>query len=200
MPNIFHPTLHRHNLLAGFTHIPLCAADLAPFGDEVEVGARVLRAVHRDHAGRETGRENIHGGSAGGFSFTAGGRKALFRSPITKLSNRLVITDGPLQAIALAALEHADVRITSTYAAPGGPMTRAAEAAVLALVEAMAPLSVILAFAPAADGMCRSRDICRHLLAGLILPSTPTMRVMVPPDGDGWVAALHAARTVGQAA
>lgn len=190
----------RQNLLEGFTHIPLYRSDLLRFGDELEVGARMLRAVHRDHVGRETGREIIRGGAAGGFSFTAGGTKGLFRSPVPDRCTRLVLVDGPLPAICLAALEQPDIRAVTTYAAPGGPMTRAAEAALATLAQIVMPHEVVLAFAPAGDGLCRSSDICREVLASLLLPCTPRVRTMQPSRPDGWVEALRAARGAARAA
>jgi hypothetical protein len=180
------------DVLAGFGHIPLLRRDLTPFGTEVGTNGRAIWAIHRDAAGRETGRETIYGGGGrGGFSFTPGGSKSMFRVP-GPCRPRLVLVDGPIQAISLAALDGAAANAVTTYAAPGGTWTDAATAALLALVQAGDPVQVILAFATGSDGGCRSRDVSWQAISSALRTPIP-IRPIAPPAG-GWAQALHMAR------
>ncbi|MFC7739296.1 hypothetical protein ACFQX4_26845 [Roseomonas sp. GCM10028921] len=142
--------------LAGFSSIPLFTGDLEPFGSAVTTDGRTLWAVHRDGDGHETGREIIRGGLRPTFAFTRGGSRALFRSP-GRLRPRVVIADGPLPAICLAAFEGHRLASGTSYLAPGRAWTLAASSTLHALLRGAEPKEVVLAFALAPDGSCRSR-------------------------------------------
>ncbi|WP_159349540.1 hypothetical protein [Roseomonas harenae] len=189
-------SISRPSLLRGFEHIPLFSSDLTPFGAAVSFSPRGISASHRDGEGRETGCELIHAGERG-FSFTPGGTRSLFRTP-GPCRPRLVLVDGPVQAICLAALKPHAHRNT-TFAASSGSWSRGADKALTALVTAHPPREVILAFAPLAAGSCPSRDRCVALLRELMPPGSREPVVLEPPPG-GWVGALRAARSPGQAA
>jgi hypothetical protein len=184
------------SVLRGFEHIPLLRADLTPFGAAVSPSPSGIWASHRDGTGHETGRELIRAGERG-FSFTPGGTRSLFRTP-GPCRPRLVLADGPLQAICLAALNPHAHRNT-TFAAPGGSWSRAADQALTALITAQPPREVILAFAPLAAGSCPSRDRCVALLREVMPPGSREPVVLEPPPA-GWVGALWAARSAEQAA
>jgi hypothetical protein len=179
--------------LPGFAGIPLFPADLAPFGTDAGTSGRALWALHRDATGQVTGKEMVYGGDGGcgGYGFTRGGRKGLFRSTATCRS-RLVLVDGPIQAIACAALEGADVTAGTTYAAPGGPWTRVAGEALEALLRRSTLKVAVLGFAPARDGTCRSATACLDILSAF--PDV-AVKTLCPPAGS-WVEALRAARRV----
>jgi hypothetical protein len=180
------------SLLPGFEHIPLLRADVLPYGDAVSRSPAGLWCRHRDASGQETGSELIKPGPIGGHAFTRGGTRSLFRTP-GHCRPRLVLVDGPLQAIALAALK-AHAAHTATFAAPGGFWSRAADQALTALVTADPPREIILAFASLRDGGCPSRDHVQALLRDILPAGARDPLVLEPPTG-GWVAALHEART-----
>jgi hypothetical protein len=184
-------------LLRGFEHIPLRRTDLIPFGDAVSPAPGGIWCRHRDGAGHETGSELIKAGIDGGFAFTRGGTRSLFRTP-GPCRPRLVLVDGPMQALCLAALRSHAVA-TATFAAPGGSWSRAADEALTALVTAHPPREAILALAPLPDGTCPSRDRVLALLREVMPVGSREPLVLEPPEG-GWVAALRAARFPGQAA
>jgi hypothetical protein len=189
---------HQPGSLPGFEAIPLFARDLTPFGGEVGKGGnRALWALHRDANGRVTGREIVYGGPRHGYAFTPGGRKGLFRSTPGGCHPRLVLVDGPVQAIARAALDGADLAARTTYAAPGGPWTRAAHEALRALLlRGTGPELAVLAFGAARDGSCASAGPCQALLA-----CHPAVKVEIqtPPQG-GWLEALRTVRRASPAA
>lgn len=185
------------SILPGFGSIPLVATDLMSFGDEVSTGGRALRALHRDAAGEVTGKEIIYGGPRHGYGFTPGGRKGLFRSTGNGTCRpRLVLVDGPIQAICCAALDGPALAACTTYAAPSGPWTRAAGVALEALLNDAAPALVRLAFAPGRDGSSPSADACRALLSAIPAVMVETLQ---PPAG-GWVEALRIQRRASLAA
>ncbi|HEY8614396.1 MAG TPA: hypothetical protein VIL69_24305, partial [Roseomonas sp.] len=179
-------------LLPGFEHIPLWRTDLVPFGDAVAPCPGGIWCRHRDGEGRETGSELVKAGPAGGFAFTRGGTRSLFRTP-GPCRPRLVLLDGPMQAVCLAALKGHAIA-TATFAAPGGSWSRAADEALSALVITSTPREVILAFAPLPDGSCPSRERCLAVLRDMMPPSSREPVVLEPPPG-GWVGALRAARS-----
>ncbi|MFC7738239.1 hypothetical protein ACFQX4_20980 [Roseomonas sp. GCM10028921] len=180
------------DLLRGFEHVPLLKDDLRPFGDALSRSPAGLWARHRNGDGRQTGAELIKPGLSGGFAFSRGGRRSLFRTP-GPCRPRLVLVDGPVQAISLSALKpHA--RLNTTFAAPGGSWSDAADEALIALVLDSAPGETILAFAPLPDGNCPSRGRAEALLRECLPARAPRILVLEPPPG-GWVAALRAART-----
>jgi hypothetical protein len=182
----------RSPILPGFEHLPLYRTDITPFGDAVSPCPGGLWCRHRDGEGHETGSELIKAGPAGGFAFTRGGARALFRTP-GPCRRRLVLVDGPMQAIALAALKPHAIP-TATFAAPGGSWSRAADDALTSLVTSNAPREVILALAPLPDRSCPSRDRVLALLSELMPESRSEPMLLEPPAG-GWVAALRAARS-----
>ncbi|MBP0495036.1 hypothetical protein [Roseomonas indoligenes] len=147
---------------------------------------------HRDASGQETGSELIKAGSGGGHAFTRGGTRSLFHTP-GPCRPRLVLVDGPLQAIALAALKPHAVH-TATFAAPGGSWSRAADRVLTALVADSPPIEVILAFALLPDGSCPSRERVQTLLCDALPAGSREPLVLQPPPG-GWVGALHEARS-----
>ncbi|WP_338662424.1 hypothetical protein VQH23_19700 [Pararoseomonas sp. SCSIO 73927] len=152
---------------------------------------------HRDASGRESGSELIKSGRTGGHAFTRGGTRSLFRTP-GPCRPRLVLVDGPLQAIALAALKpHA--HHNTTFAAPGGSWSRAADQALTALVTADPLRETILAFASLRDGSCPSRGRVQALLRDILPAGACDPLVLEPPSG-GWVAALFEARTTARRA
>jgi hypothetical protein len=184
-------------LLRGFEHIPLFRSDLVSFGDAVSLCPGGIWCRHRDGGGCERGSELIKAGPAGGFAFTRGGTRALFRTP-GLCRPRLVLVDGPLQALCLAALKpHAHGN--TTFAAPGGSWSRAADEALTAVISANTPREVILAFAALPDGTCPSHDRVLALLREVLPAGAPGPAVLEPPPG-GWVAALRAARSPGRRA
>ncbi|MBP0447893.1 hypothetical protein J8J14_24490 [Roseomonas sp. SSH11] len=183
------PSRSRH-LLAGFAHIPLYAEDLAPFGGALRTNGHTIWAEHRDAGGALTGQEIIHGGPKISFSFTRGGKRALFQTA-GRMRPRLLLTDGPPQAICAAALEHPDLTRRTTYAAPGGGWTPAASEALAWQLDDIE--EVVLGFALAPDGSCRSRTAVEEVLE--LLPHGSRLAVTaMPPGPGGWVAALQAAR------
>ena len=186
--------LGRGQPLAGFSHIPIFVSDLAPFGAEVGVGRRAIWAVHRDASGRETGREVIHGSpttSGAAFSFTPGGRKSLFRSP-GPCRARLVLADGPMQAVCIAAVEGASPTSPITYAAHGGVWTAAASHALVGLLRASPPTQIVLAFAAARDGACASVMASIDAIREASIAPVPIRRLGAP--AGGWIEALRLGR------
>lgn len=164
----------------------LAARDLHLFHGEVEIRGRALRALHRDADGQVTGVEIVDNGK---HFFSAGGRRALFRSnPIGKTT--LVLACGALPAIAVASLEP-DLAATACVAGVGGNWTEAASQAALTLVAQHRLRQVLLAFAENEAGQ-RSAVAARTALLGAGL--APTALVLLPPPAPTWVAALVAAR------
>ncbi|MBP0447734.1 hypothetical protein J8J14_23565 [Roseomonas sp. SSH11] len=186
----------RRRLLAGFAHIPLYAEDLAPFGGALRTNGHTIWAEHRNAGDALTGQEIIHGGPKITYAFARGGKRGLFRTP-GPMHTRLFLADGPAQVICAAALEHPDLTRRTTYAAPGGGWTPAASEVLAWHLHEVE--EVVLGFALAPDGSCRSRVAVEEVLELLPHGSRPIVTAM-PPGPGGWVAALQAARRASLAA
>jgi hypothetical protein len=164
----------------------LTANDLQPFGPELRVSTRYLQARHRELTGSITGFEIIRGEKL--FSLVPGGRKSLFRSPVAAHKARLFLADGPLPALCTAAFEarHADTE----YAAPGGPWTRAAADAVVALVKG-GIREVVLGFGSGPAGLSSMEQASACLRERTV--ADVTISVLLPTAGS-WMRALRETR------
>jgi hypothetical protein len=170
--------------LAWLNDLGVRRRDLAPFGADLRTGGSALLAIHRDAAGIPLGTERVTVGRDARlrYSYTPGKSRGLFRA-IPPGARRLVIADGPLPAVAAAALESAEE--PTAYAGGWGEV---AAAAVRRLVESGATTCVVLRFAATPVGV-RTLERALHDLAGLAVP------VMVaPPPRETWLASLAAAR------
>ncbi len=164
-------------------------SDLLPFREDLRVADGALGARHRDAAGRPLGWEWASASADGRLRYrcTAGMRRCLVRSQ-TPEARRLVLTDGPLPAIAAAAL--ADAVSGSIYA--GGGWTELAEEAVRALVT-NGVREVVLAYAATPVG-ARMAEMALSDLADL----AASVAVQPPPTARTWLDALASARLTGE--
>ena len=113
---------------------------------EVILAHTALLLRHRDAAGATLGWESVmpgRNGEAPRYGYTGGAQRGLFRTPLGRCT-RLVIADGPLQAMRVATQE--GPRCATCYAAAGGAWTEVAEAAVLDLLQRGCVREVALAF------------------------------------------------------
>lgn len=123
--------------------LPAAILDLAVEQDTVRDGAYgTAWFAHRDAAGRVCHVECRGPDFRGSL---AGGHKALFRLAGQDVIRRLAVTEAPIDALSLAALE--GLRSDTLYAATGGGIGTGTEDALLALLTGLAaiPEAVLLA-------------------------------------------------------
>lgn len=128
-------TLPPFALAAGITQ-----SDIAAMHGEVQATPFAIRSVQRDADGEVTGMETMLGVKR--FAFTPGGTLGLFAAPRTGNRNRLLLAQGPFQAICAAAVENH--RPDTVYAAPPGRWIPRATQALVALIRQMRITHVVL--------------------------------------------------------
>ncbi len=179
---------HARSPLAWLNDFGLRRRDLVPFGTDLRPEGGVLLALHRDAAGAPLGLERVGVGRDERlrYSYTPGARRGLFRA-LPPGAGRLVLADGPLPAVAAAALE--SPAEPSGYAGGWGEV---AAAAVRRLIESGTIDTVVLRFAATPVG-ARPAERALEDLAGL------AVRLEVaPPPRETWLASLAAARGAGR--
>jgi hypothetical protein len=136
--------------------------------------------AHRDGAGHISHIE-IRGPDFKGA--LRGGSKTLFRAAgdITQ-SMRFALTEAPIDALSLAALE--GIRPDTAYAATGGGMGPATEAAIAGVLAAIAPLPGAHLVSGTDANLAGDRFAARH--AEMAAAARVAFERLRPPEGTDW--------------
>ena len=170
------------NYLTGERGVPsaiLIAADECDAVREGHYGSAWF--AHRDGAGNVTHIE-VRGPDFKGS--LRGGTKTLFRVAAGKGTQRMrfALTEAPIDALSLAALE--GIRRDTAYAATGGGMGPATEAAIEAVLAAIAPLPGAHLVSGTDANLAGDRFAARH--AEMAAAAHIAFERLRPPEGTDW--------------
>jgi hypothetical protein len=172
---------HVWSYLAGRRGLPTAVLDAAAAADAVREGAAGSAwFAHRNNDGVVTHVE-IRGPDFKGS--LRGGSKTLFRLPGAGPRHlRLVITEAPIDALSVAAIEN--IRADTLYAATGGGMGPATVQAIERLLAHMGPLTGALLAGAADADPAGERYAARY--AALAAAAGVAFERLAPPAGTDW--------------